>query len=152
MSETANQVKTLQKSKGISRDFLLRDYLGLHVLNIFHLHVFFFRISVSYHPHKANHSLRNKRGNKWNCFACLTEFLKWMNNLETHSLTLSWSFFNLHNPLNHKLDILLRMKQNPKNQLHPQSGLLATCSAAGERKGKWLNQISSACWSCERNS
>lgn len=26
------------------------------------------------------------------------------------------------------------MEQNPKKQLHPQSGLLATCWAAGENK------------------
>lgn len=32
------------------------------------------------------------------------------------------------------LEILLGMEENPKNQLHAQSGLLARSSAAGEKK------------------
>lgn len=44
-------------------------------------------------------------------------------------------FSSIHNPLsNYKLEISLGMEQIPKNQLYPQSGLLATCSAAGEKK------------------
>lgn len=44
-------------------------------------------------------------------------------------------FFSIHNPLfNDMLEILLGMEENSKNQLHPQSGLLARSSAAGEKK------------------